>query len=493
MEGLSGDLDYLSDDVAQTELDEWLQTTDVFEQDVERPTPQEVTAPPPVQQPKRHDFKHKSSLEHVRCEKDVFEMDFQTALREADRKVGAGTQNSYVSSASSLCSKSQSQTYTSPQPVIDVTATEPTTRRNFDHKSLEYTRSKKDVFGIDFPTALRAASDHHGKVGRELPSSDFDKTHHSRVSSVSSLCSKSLTSISPQPVIDLTANEPTLIDLTTTDALPQPSTPCKRARRTFDSNINIEQMLTLMGKPLSSSDAATVARAKHNFLERTKSCPPTRRSSVDSTESNNSWQKLSHLDSRARSFPESMPINNWQKKSHQDSRRISLPGLPQTSSKDSSPSRSFFHKMDEHSTQFHRMMSSSSTASNVRDCTTSTSDSIMGTKSYFNVLQGAMEQTQQSRRMIIGAISSDGTRSDDVASSAHVATSAVKKTTEFGTQFGQGGVAGLPNPSMNSSDATRTNVVTKAEAEAKRNLECIAREQMILEKRLAEMNRRFAR
>lgn len=420
MEDLSGDLDYLSDDVTQTEFDEWLQTTDVFEQDVERPA-QEVIAPPPVQRPKRSDFKHKSSLEHIRCEKDVFGIDFSTALRAADRKVGAGTQNSWMSSASSLRSKSESQSSTSPRPVIDLTAT-----------------------------------------------------------------------------------EPTIIDLTTTDTLPQPPILCKRARRTFDSNINIEQMLTLMGKPSSSSVAATVARVRHNFPQRTKSCPPTRRSSVNSIESINGWQKLSHLDSRKRSFPESMSINNWQKKSHQVSRRISLPEpMPPTStptptsSEDSTPPTSFFHKMDEYSTQFHRMMSNSSAASHVRDCTNSTSVSMLSTKKHFNEFQGAMEQTQQSRRMIMGALSPGGTRSDginDVASSARVDALAVKKMPEFGIQCGLGVVASLPNPIRNSSDATRTkNVVTKAETEAKRHLESIAREQMILEKRLAEMYRRFER
>ena len=49
---------------------------------------------------------------------------------------------------------------------------------------------------------------------------------------------------------------------------------------------------------------------------------------------------------------------------------------------------------------------------------------------------------------------------------------------EFGIQCGLGVVASLPNPIRNSSDATRTkNVVTKAETEAKRHLESIAREQ----------------
>jgi hypothetical protein len=427
MEDLSCDLDYLSDGVSQTELDEWLQTTDVFDQDVERLRPAPEDTAPPTQRPKRRDFDldHKSSLEHGRSEKDMFGIDFPTAIRAAaDRKARVKTHNSSVSSASSLCSKSKSQTITSPRPVID-----------------------------------------------------------------------------PQPVIDLTASEPAIIDLTTTDNLPQPPrpSPCKRARRTFDSNINIDQLLTLMGKPSSSSVAApgTEARA-HNLLESARSYPPTRRTSVGSTESINNWQKQSYqYPQRTRSLPEVMPINNWQKKSHQDSRRISLPEpMPPSSSKDSSSPTSFFRDMDEHSSRIHRMMSSSSAVSHVGDDTNSISDStITSNRSCCNEFHVAMEQTQQSRRMIMGALSGS-TRSDGnnhVASGAHVAATALKMP-ECGMQCGLGEVAGLPYPRPNSSDATGTrNVATKAEAEVKRNLECIAREQMILEKRLAEMYRGIGR
>ena len=137
------------------------------------------------------------------------------------------------------------------------------------------------------------------------------------------------------------------------------------------------------------------------------------------------------------------------------------------------------------------------------------SDSIMSTRSHFNDLQGAMAQTQQSRRMIIGALS-DSERSDgnnDVASSAHVATaaavkikndvgssayvaaSAVKNIPEF-VQPGLGRVTSIPKPVRNSSNATRAtnDEMTEADANVERYLE-IAREKMILEMRLAEMYR----
>lgn len=270
MENLSGnldlDLDDLSDDISQSELNEWLHTTDVFEQDVARLQVAQAVTAPPVQRPKRRD-----SFEYD-MEQDIFGIDFSTALRAADRKVEAERQNPLISSSSSLCSKSQSQTHTS---------------------------------------------------------------------------------TSPRPAIDLTATRQTIIDLTTTDTLPQATPgPCERARNSFESNINID---------------------------------------------------------------------------HSQQTRSLLEPMPKTLRKHSSPSRSFFRDMDEHSSRLRRMMSSSSAVSHIGDDTSSMSDSIMSTRSHFNELQGAMAQTQQSRRMIIRALS-DSERSDgnnDVASSAHVAAAAV--------------------------------------------------------------------
>ncbi len=409
MDDLSVTSDLLSEDLTQADLDEWLHTTDVFEQNVELERPaQIVTTTPHVHRPKRRD--------------------------------------------------------------------------SFD--CLE-----KDVFGIDVSTALRAPADR--KIGAEL-ASDLDQTHHSRRVSVSSLCSKSLSSISPQPVLDLTANESAIIDLTTTDTLPKPPILFKRARKSFDadSSINVDQMLMRMGKPSSSSIAATIPEARGcNLLEKAKSCPPTRRFSVGSTE---------------------LMSKNWQKKSP---RRVSLPGaLPPTSRRHSSPSTSFFRHMDEHSTRLQRMISTGSAVSHVGDDMNSMNDSIMSNRSLLSELQDSMAQTQQSRRMIIDALSdSDG--KIDVASSAHVdvaaaATAAAvkidndvtsgvhvdvsavkKKMTEFGMQSVRGGVAGLPKPVRNSSNAiraTNNDEMTKTGADKKRYFE-VAREKMILEKRLSEM------
>ncbi len=336
-------LDDLGDDISQSELDEWLHASDVFEQDAERlRLAQEVTAAP-VKRPKRRD-----SFEYGSGE-DVFGIDFPTALRAADRKFGAETQNPLISSASSLCSKSQTQ----------------------------------------MPTSSR-------------------------------------------PVTDLTATKPTRIDLTTTATvtLPQQPVPYEQTRKTFGSDIIIDH-----------------SRRTRSLLE----------------------------------------------------------PLPQTFSKHSTPPTSFFRDMDEHSSRFRRMMSSSSAVSYVGDDTNSLSDSIMSANSYFNELQGAMAQTQQSRRMIIGALS-DSERSDgnnDVATSAHAAAAAVKINNHIASSaqhvndsnrdariwnanywIRRGGR--LPNPVSDATRTTTTNDVTKTEANAKRALE-IARENMILEKRLAEL------
>ena len=159
------------------------------------------------------------------------------------------------------------------------------------------------------------------------------------------------------------------------------------------------------------------------------------------------------------------------------------------------------------------MMSSSSAVS-----PSSMSDSIMSTRSFFNELQGAMAQTQHSRRMIIDALSdserSDGNSNIDVASSVHAAAVAMKinndvtsgvhvdvsavkkKMPELRMQSVLAGVAILPFPVRNSaSNATRTtndDEMTKAEENVKRALE-VAREKIILDMRLADMYRGVGR
>lgn len=78
---------------------------------------------------------------------------------------------------------------------------------------------------------------------------------------------------------------------------------------------------------------------------------------------------------------------------------------------------------------------------------------------------------------------------NDVTSGVHVDVSAVDKMPELRIQSGLGGVAGLPKPVRNSSNATRAtnnDEMTKEEANTKRYFE-VAREKIILKKRLAEM------
>ena len=435
-------MDHLNDEVSQTELEEWLQTTDVFEQEFERSRSSQGVTSSPTYRPKRSDFKRKSSFDDVRSDERVFGIDVQTALR------GAAQQD-----------------------------------------------------GVE----LASSGDVHVSNINNYSAS---------CSSSSSLKSKSQSSNSHQAVIDLTATEPAIIDLTT-NTLCQPPTTCatasptmmydqdrnddrlgsyKRARMSFDSSTNIEEshnMLSL-ADPTSSSFVANIGATGHNLLDRTKSCPTTHRSSVEFI---NNWQKLSHQDPRRTSLPESMEIHKCQTLSHQDPRRTSLSeSMPPASSQDSSSPTSFFRSMDEQSSRFHRMMNSGSEAPHYGDATISCDSTTLSNRSNYDELQDAMSQTQQSRRMIMGALSGSTRRdsNNDIASSAHHVPATAVQLPEFGIQCGLIGMAGPPPHPHSlpaSSTATRTtdSEVTAADAEAKRNLESIAREQMILEKRLAEI------
>mmetsp|Transcript_5548 Transcript_5548/g.8128 ORF Transcript_5548/g.8128 Transcript_5548/m.8128 type:complete len:442 (+) Transcript_5548:233-1558(+) len=433
-------MDHLNDEVSQTELEEWLQTTDVFEQDFERSRSSQGATSSPPYRPKRSDFKRKSSFDDVRSDERMFGIDVQTALRAAqqDRMELASSGDVHVSNINN---------------------------------------------------------------------------YSASCSSSSSLKSKSQSSNSHQAVIDLTATEPAIIDLTT-NTLCQPPTTCataspamlyddqdrndrlgsyKRARMSFDSSTNIEEshnMLSLVDQT-SSSFVATVGATGHNLMDRTKSCPTTRRSSVEFI---NNWQKLSHQDPRRTSLPESMAINKCQTLSHQDPRRTSLSeSMPPASSQDSSSPTSFFRSMDEQSSRFHRMIGSGSEAPHYGDATISCDSTTLSNRSNYDELQDAISQTQQSRRMILGALSGSTRRdsNNDIASSAHHVPATAVQLPEFGIQCGLIGMAGPPPHPHSlppSSTATRTtDEVTAAEAEAKRNLESIAREQMVLEKRLAEI------
>eukprot|EP00986_Skeletonema_menzelii_P003646 scaffold1153_cov147-Skeletonema_menzelii.AAC.2 len=304
---------------------------------------------------------------------------------------------------------------------------------------------------------------------------------------------------------DEEAAEPsiTIIDLTTDDTVSQPATcdpvgtspilphydhqdegnPCKRPRKAIESCINTEQILS----PVAAAAAAgTGARA---LQEKSRSCPPTHHSNRDFIYN---WQKMSHQDPGQikDSLPE--PINNcnWQKKSHRDPGRTSPPEpVPPTSSSHGSylPT-SFFRSMDEHSSRLWQMMSSSTSAPH-EGGTNLSGSAIMSNTSTYNELEGAMTQTRQSRQMILGTLSGI-TRSDsknDDSSSANAAATAFKLS-EFGMQYGPVDMVGPPLPA--SSDATTRTTAELSSAEAKRRLERIAKEQIILEKRLAELRRR---
>jgi len=141
------------------------------------------------------------------------------------------------------------------------------------------------------------------------------------------------------------------------------------------------------------------------------------------------------------------------------------------------------------------MMSSSSEAPRYGDATISCDSTTLSNRSNgYEELQDAMSQTQQSRRMILGALSGSTRRdsSNDIASSAHHVPATAVQLPEFGIQCGLIGMAGPPPhphslPASSTATRTTSDEVTAADAEAKRNLESIAREQMILEKRLAEI------
>ena len=120
---------------------------------------------------------------------------------------------------------------------------------------------------------------------------------------------------------------------------------------------------------------------------------------------------------------------------------------------------------------------------------------------YYDEMQVAMEQTHQSRRMIMNTLL-DGSGKEGIdINNGHAVASGVAEIAnkmmeeELGVQqcgvVGEGGIPPPPPP----PSMTITTPMTAAqrrkkaaeEAEAKRSLERIRREQMILEKRLTEL------
>ena len=423
-------MDHLNDDeVNQTELVEWLRSTDVLEEDVQRSrSAPKAAASSSAQRPKRRDFIRRSSLDdHVPSDRKIFGIDADTALSALGKGFASSkirkTHNPWASSSSS----SSSHTVEPPPQESSV----PPTRRPFDRSS-----------------------------------------YH-------------------QPIIDLTATDNNLDEpLTCAPVGASPSSIMlhhspvdfnKRARMSFEdnnNNINVEESQM----PLVDQTSASSSTAEGGGGMRTQSCHTTRCSSA----------------------PEDDFMTRRQKMYQQGPRRTSL--LPESMpplSKDSSSPTSFFRNMDDQSSHFYRMMSSSGAechgdAMDISDTTTNMMDSSDNTKmsssSYFNdELQSAMEQTQQSRRLILDAFLDSSARSDGnnvFASSAGAGNvaAAVGTLEEFGMQCGVVGKDCPPHPLPTSADTTRATAkveVTATEAKAKRHLKRIAREQLILEKRFA--------
>lgn len=422
-------MDQFNDEVTQTELEEWLRSTDVLEEDVQRSRSAPEASSSSTERPKkRRDFKRKSSLEYVPSDGKVFGIDARTALRAA-RQFGEGLASSRVGK----------------------------TINPWASSSRSSSKSKSPS-----PASLKQEEASSKESSLPMTRRPFERSHH-------------------QPVIDLTASDDPDEPLT---CAPVGSSPTmlycdqvdfsKRARMSFEKDSNAQ---TSLADQTSFSSVATTEEARGHLLERTQSCPTTtRRSSLDF-----------------------MNMTEWQKLHQQGPRRSSsLPeSLPPTSSQESSLPTSFF--CNSSTTEFRDgdAMDISDT-SKTMDCSTKMSSG----GGYYDELQSAMEQTQQSRRMILDAWldtsdKSDINNNDDAASSradvASAAVSAAVMMEEFGMQCRTVGVdAPPPHPLPTSADTTRTTSkvkVTAAEAEAKRILERIAREQMILEKRLTELQR----
>jgi hypothetical protein len=327
--------------------------------------------------------------------------------------------------------------------------------------SLDYVLSDEEMVGISISTFLRGAA---GQLGEESST----KSHNTHNNSGSQL------STSHQPVNALNATKPaSMIDLTTEDAVSQPSTSAHVSISStsphydhLDKGVNSDQMQS------SVASTGTGARALRDLSSRDFIC---------------NRQKMSHQYPRqtSESLLEPIPINKWRKTNHQDSQ---MTGPAEPSHGSSSPI-SFFRNMSEHSSQFLRMMSISSATPHEEVSTNSMSGSgsaIMSDTSSYNELEGAMAQTRQSRQMVMGAFSGI-TRNDSSNSSATVATTA-RNMPEFRLQNRQIDMVDPAQRAPVSSDVNRTSPGLSV-AEAKRSLEQIAKEQMILEKRLAQLQR----
>jgi hypothetical protein len=181
--------------------------------------------------------------------------------------------------------------------------------------------------------------------------------------------------------------------------------------------------------------------------------------------------------------------------------------------------------MEKESFQFYRVMSSGCSSNNVEqdghhgdnammmDVSETSNVSNSSNSIYYDELQVAMEQTHQSRRMIMNTLL-DGSGKEGIdinnghADALHIQRWSKLRTgvaeiankmmeEELSVQqcgvVGEGGIPPPPPPPPPSMTTTTTMTAAQRrkkaaeETEAKRSLERIRREQMILEKRLTEL------
>jgi hypothetical protein len=413
-----------NEEVTPEELEAWLRSTNVLEEDSRA-----QLAPEATQRPKRRDFKRKCSLDFIPTDGKIFGLDAKTVLRAANLSASSSPSSSTTPSPTTLKMdlKPSSSEISSPLP---------STLRSFD------------------------CSYRHPNVDDEMVT-DISLPH------------RPLT-CAPLGASPSLTGYPDLVAF------------AKRARKDSSNTKGTQTSLKANDDyhPTSSSPSDAAERGGAGMQQ-------LRRFSLDFMAK---WQKLRQQGPRPTS---SLPNGN------------------------SSSPRSFYRSMDEQSSQFYRMMSNSSSGNNSNavdvhynevaavdssDSTKMAIDSSDSTKmssisNYYDELQNAMEQTQRSRRMIMDAIS-DGDNDDVASKSADVATEYQMMMEEtYGRQ--QCGVIGMDGPpppppsTSHYSTSMDTTMITSAqrkkaaeeEEEARRDLERILREQMILEKRLTELQR----
>ncbi len=436
-------MDDLSEEVTPDELEAWLRTTEVIEEEDNRRTQSAPEATRSTSTKQRH-FKRKTSLDYAASDDGrIFGIDAQTALRAA--QLGSSPAQSSPASP-----KSSSPTDALLKPSSGKGATTssslPQTHRPFDrshHQPASFDSMYRPLTCapiISAPTNFKECNDDVGAFKKRARMSSFDD---------------------------------------------------------IDNNVTEGSQTPLA--PTSSEDHQTLSYPSVTANRRRQSCPSTssRRSSLEfKTRWRNLLSRQQGQGPRRTSLPESM-----------------LSPAPTTGSiRQETPSScpaSFFHRMEKQSFQFYRVMSSGCSSNNVEQdghhddnammMDVSETSNVSNSSSYYDELQAAMEQTHQSRRMIMNTLL-DGSGKEGIdINNGHAVASGVAEIAnkmleeELGVQqcgvVGEGGLP-PPPPSMTTTTimaAAQRRKKAAEEAEAKRSLERIRREQMILEKRLTEL------